>query len=516
MRFLISRIIVAIQALLFLSRPFSLFAGDGEFEVQVAPLETDNFYESQARLWLPLFQGKIAAALVFLNGTDSDARSMVSSAEWQTFASKHHVALIGCHFRGDGEPYEEADKGSGDALLKMIRELSNKISRPDLDTAPLVIIGHSAGAMFAYNFTCWRPDLVLAFISIKSGPISPTRNIRAAQVPGLFILGERDLQGRVRSIANAYLEMNVENRLWALAVEPGGGHGSSEQIRDMVHVYLEDILSLLSARFLPEENSDVYMRGVSRTLGKPDQEYQSNLQPISDATWLPGEASARLWENFVKPVSLPEFVKKGGIPENLYQNDFAHVLDFGDIDLRDKDRPLRRSFNLNYEVSPNQKVVSEDEKIHLLLMERRGPRDIVLTLEIDPDQLTPGTLHSSFRITQDSGETLAFTVLAHVIASYRATPSSLYVGVIPNGRIAEMHVLIKDDSTDGVRVVSVRSSKPEFAEAKIIEGGNLLCRFDGGQAFGNQSGHFDVTLAGKPEKRLKIPFIVWVSKKHRL
>ena len=142
-------------------------------EAAVVPRSTDNFYEARACLWLPDESAQPDGILVLLKGTDSDARNLAESEEWQRIARQRNLAILGCHFRGDGEPYEQAEGGSGAALLAMIDQLAETLEKPELARIPLHVVGHSSGAMFAYNFTCWRPDRVGSFVSVKSGPISP-------------------------------------------------------------------------------------------------------------------------------------------------------------------------------------------------------------------------------------------------------------------------------------------------------------------------------------------------------
>lgn len=495
---------------------YSAFAGFSQSDTQITPGETDNFYEACVRLCIPKSVKRIAATVVFLNGTDSDARSIVSQPEWQAFAAKNNLALVGCYFRGDGEPYESAAAGSGEALLQMVRRLSEQTKRPDLRAAQLIFIGHSSGAMFAYNFTTWKPESVLAFVSIKSGPISPSDNVEAAKIPGLFIVGEHDLEGRVRSVAKAYLSMAEGDRKWAIAMEPGGGHGSSEKIRDLTRVYIEDILSLSKLGKLPLKHDDVGEYGAALHLVNPVRSVELFNSSTPEFAWLPGRASVRMWQEFVKPISLSDFAEKGGTPDDFSHRNSPFPIDLGELDIRKSSDTLQTSFLLDFEYSENIEFIPKDNRLRFISLKKHDPLKSLVTLGIEADLLSPGTFRSSFQIKQASGETRAFSVLARVIADYRATPPSLYVGVIPRGRISEMHVSIIDDTAEEVKITSIRSSRPAFAEAKVSEDGNLQCRFDGGNAFGNQSGHFDVTLGGEPKKRLKIPFVAWVSKQPSL
>lgn len=497
-----------------LCQAISALAESGFFEVNVPPKETDNFYEARARLWIPNNASKIKinAVLVLLNGTDSDARSSVSKPEWQALAREHNLALLGCYFRGDGEPYENAAGGSGEALLRMLRIVADESRLPGLSDSPLLIIGHSAGAMFAYNFTCWRPETVLAFVSLKSGPILPAKNLKATGVPGLFIVGESDLVSRVRSTATAYLKTPGEERFWAFALEPQGGHGSSDAIRFLIRTYLEDILSLAKDKFLPGRIRNPKSRGVVRQLRDPSQLSKFTYSSVKEEAWLPGSASDSAWQKFVQAVRITEFAKDGG-KEDSRSNVSSLTLKFGKLDLRDQKESFKKSFVLNDPILQGSSFLSRDNRLSVVEVKELGPGKYILTLQILVDQLGPGFFRSSVNAISPSKGNASIPVSGQLVANYSATPSSLYVGVIPRDQVSEMQIALNYDDGKPLEVSSIRSSRPGFASARQIENGKLLCRFDGGQGLGNQSGHFDVTLVGSPKRKLKIVFIAWVSKR---
>ena len=66
-----------------------------------------------------------------------------------------------------GGGYYEADKGSGAALLESIKAFGVESKHPELEHAPLLLWGHSARGQFNYDFTCWKPDRVIAFVANK-------------------------------------------------------------------------------------------------------------------------------------------------------------------------------------------------------------------------------------------------------------------------------------------------------------------------------------------------------------
>ena len=487
--------------------PVMVLSASSVFDSSLSPSEDDNFFEASARLWIPEESSTINAIVIVLGGTDSDGRSAIEDRGWREFAKKKKLALLGCFFRGDGEPYEDAKGGSGKALVGMINDLAEKSGRFDLRDAPLIFVGHSAGAMFSYNFTCWKPDAVAAFVSIKSGPISTTENAQAFTVPGLFIVGEFDLSGRVQSTASAFLAPAVGKSRWAFALEPQGGHGSSPSIRALVFAYLSDVLSLqeTSARAGKFERF-----GIARCLENPKREIGDPTE--LGAAWLPGTRSVRVWESFVQPSDLTEFARSGGKDDQSPARVFS-PLEFGSIDISRNTDGFQKTFVVTLPPDAEGIFRSKDKRLEVIEPKPNAGRHQTVTLKLVPGGLSPGVFRSSIEFIAQDRETASFPVTARIITDYQAKPSSLYVGVIPRGSLTEMKVLLSSGTDTPLEVSSIRSSHPAFAQ--VVSGGDgvLLCRFDASKGLGNQSGYFEVMLSGIPKRQLRIPFIAWVSKK---
>ncbi len=257
----------------------------------VEPSAEDNFYEARSRIWMPEDASRLSGILVLLQGTDSDARGMVSDPGWQNFAKTEKLALMGCYFRGDGEPYEQASGGSGEALQKMIEQFSRMNGGNGLSKKPLLLAGFSAGAMYSYNFACWKPDRTLGFASIKSGPISPTSSIAALNVPGLIILGINDEPRRLKSVLEAWSESPAANRRWALAIEPESGHEWTRKCTELVQSYFSSILRVKAVQKTAEA-------GEVREISNPGKRCEARSE---SAVWLPNARFARAWSDFTLP-----------------------------------------------------------------------------------------------------------------------------------------------------------------------------------------------------------------------
>lgn len=514
-------------------------AKDIEAETSVEPAASDNFYETGCRLWVSERTEGMRGALVLLGGTDSDSRGLANDAQWRNFASQNGVALIGCYFRGDGEAYEQASLGSGNALLQMIGDLADKTNCDELKRAPLMFVGYSAGAMFAYSFMRWKPERICAIVSIKSGPISADddtaqkRSALIGDIPTLFIVGECDVPGRVRSVVGVFEKASplltpsgspqVEH-LWALAVEPDGDHGLTPADMEFARAYLEDISAANS------------VSGKGSRPINPNGSYCSLLNlsgrsPVSphdpNTVWLPGPRSLEAWKAFTKPASVKELAENGGREEP--PTFAATSLNFGEIS---KDRSPQRSiksmhleqrtplgtaiksFTVRLPSDGDWSFSSADPQISVAAT-KRSAGEYELTLTLATAKLKSGWYRSCIGAVANSQQ-VSLPVIAKIAGAISADPPSLYLGVMPRGQIVEKLVTLRPSGERPLKIRNISSTKAEFAEARIKQNDDtsvtLQCRFDGTKEMGNQSGFFDISYGDSENEEIRIPFIAWVSK----
>jgi dienelactone hydrolase len=84
--------------------------------------------------------------------------------------------------------------------------------------------GFSAGGQYNYQFACWKPERVIAFIAIKGGYYFSEPNNEALKIPALFFTGEDDLQRRIDAVDELFDRNIKDEPLWCLAHEPNSGH----------------------------------------------------------------------------------------------------------------------------------------------------------------------------------------------------------------------------------------------------------------------------------------------------
>jgi len=210
------------------------------------------------RFWRPAGPGISRGILVLVPGANGDGRAMVMEPVWQDYARRQQLALVGCYFKDhlhanmNVEEYCRAGAGSGAALLTALQQFADQAQRPEVATAPLLFWGHSAGGQFNYEFACWQPERVLAFV-VNKGGYYYTHLAPAAtrQVPGIFFIGANDAEFRVASIRGIFAVNQSAGAGWKLVIEPNTGHEEGES-REQALRFFDGVIT---ARFAQANGS---------------------------------------------------------------------------------------------------------------------------------------------------------------------------------------------------------------------------------------------------------------------
>ena len=208
-----------------------------------------NFALAMFRWWQPPSCKALQGVLVLLPGSNSDGRAEVDSPFWRKFAAQHELALVGCYFKDhphadmNAEEYCRAGDGSGQALLDAVTQLAARASQPGIASQPLLLFGHSAGGQFNYEFACWNPSRVRAFVVNKGGyyytHLAPA-GTRA--LPGIFFIGDKDAEFRIQSIQGIFAINRQAGAAWKLVIEPGVGHDTGKS-RELASEFFTSVLT---------------------------------------------------------------------------------------------------------------------------------------------------------------------------------------------------------------------------------------------------------------------------------
>ena len=224
------------------------FSGpEGTFDVEIPP--GPNFAVAAFRWWHPPEAKALRGVAVLVPGSNCDGRAEVEDPFWQDFARQHRLALVGCWFQDHPhenmniEDYARARDGSGRALLDAVDRLAKAAAHPEAAIAPLLLWGHSAGGEFNYEFACWDPARVAAFVVNKGGyyftHLAPAAT-RA--VPGIFFVGGKDEAFRIQSIQGIFAVNRQAGAAWKLIVESDAGHEPGKT-RELAVEFFAEIIS---------------------------------------------------------------------------------------------------------------------------------------------------------------------------------------------------------------------------------------------------------------------------------
>jgi poly(3-hydroxybutyrate) depolymerase len=277
--------------------------GAGELFDETVPPGA-NYDEADFRLWYPSDAASLRAIVVLMPGSNGDGRPMAEEPDWQAFATKNKLALVGGritdkpHDQSFIEEYVNVSRGSGQALLTALSTFAGRTKHPELSTAPLFLWGMSAGGEFNYEFVAWKPERVAAFVVNKGGIYYTALTSRAARnVPGILFIGGKDLPSRINTITGLFEVNRRGGALWALAEEPGASHVVGRSI-DVARILFEDVLALrcdgTTMKTLNER--DGFIGNIqTRTF----QQTGSSPAPAIATAWLPTERVARAWQAMV-------------------------------------------------------------------------------------------------------------------------------------------------------------------------------------------------------------------------
>ena len=266
----------------------------------------NNYAKALFRFWRPDDLPTVGGVAILVPGQDGDGRGMVEDAVWQRFAHSHKLALVGCYFADKPheprfiEEYAQAGKGSGQALLDALAAFAKASKHEEVATAPLLLWGHSAGGQFNYEFACWRPERVLAFVVNKGGVYYTHLASEATRrVPGIFFVGESDLEFRKISLCGVYAMNRRAHALWTLAVEPKAGHEVG-RTQEMAIAFFDVVLplrqpSLSGAALVELKEDDGWVGNLTSFETRKGRMGQDEW-----SSWLPSEPAARAWRAFVK------------------------------------------------------------------------------------------------------------------------------------------------------------------------------------------------------------------------
>lgn len=285
-------------------------------------------------IWIPPGVKSVRGVIVHQHGCgEGSCKSGLTGAfdlHWQALAKKHDCALLSPSYeqpeKADCQMWCDPRNGSGAAFQKCLVDLGAKSGHPELSKVPWALWGHSGGGHWAGGMVLTHPERV-ACAWLRSGvPLlkaNPDRSTikthtmpeAALKVPVMCNPGTKEgvtvKEGRFAGVWPANEEffnaMRGKGGLVGVAVDPLTAHECGNS-RYMAIPWLD---TCLSAR-LPK-NSGGPLNAMptdgawlAPLLGTEAVSAAKFTGDANKAVWLPNEATATKWMQFVKDTAISD------------------------------------------------------------------------------------------------------------------------------------------------------------------------------------------------------------------
>ncbi len=214
------------------------------FDAEIKPKKDDNFKIAAFRLVVPKNIKEIKSILSINPGINGDGREWWIDEHRKAFAIKNKCAILCSYFvapdrfdyneylagnQSGLKHYVSAQHGSGEAYFLALDKLLKKAKIKDGATLPIYLFGHSAGGIFNYSLTQFKPNRIAAFTVCKAAEPYPLPSEEMLKTPGIFFIGELDLKRRNGNIETIY-NYRKDDSPWILVREADKDHdmGMSE------------------------------------------------------------------------------------------------------------------------------------------------------------------------------------------------------------------------------------------------------------------------------------------------
>jgi len=231
--------------------------------------------DGRGLLWIADPSRPVRAVLIWGPGAGEAGKPAALREDLQAFAAANHVALVGM-------------EGPVDQTLRGLGEMSG---HPELERAPMLLTGHSAGGQLAYEFNASHPERVIAF-TVNKGGIYRTwqASTRARANPAVICGGEKDLERRVAAIHRLFDENRPPGAFWSVEIEEGEGHSFDRS----VPLFLLHFQHALDER-VPVGASEIRPVDQKRAWYADNATWKSGITRIFPAAGFKGDSTHLSW-----------------------------------------------------------------------------------------------------------------------------------------------------------------------------------------------------------------------------
>ena len=291
-------------------------------------------YSANYTIWIPRGLKTLRGVVVHQHGCgEGSCRSGLTGAydlHWQALAKKHDCALLAPSYeqpnKADCQMWCDPRNGSDAAFQKSLVDLGQKSEHPELPTVPWVLWGHSGGGHWAGGMVLLHPERVAAAWLRSGVPLlepNPKRpRIKhhelpdaALKVPIMCNPGTKEgVTVKIKQFAGVWPANEVffngvrgKGGLIGVAVDPLTAHECGNQ-RYFAIPWLDACLRIRLPKvngkpLKPMPTDSAWLASPTGFKAVPAAKFDGN--PLK-AAWLPNEAVARGWMQYVKNTAVTD------------------------------------------------------------------------------------------------------------------------------------------------------------------------------------------------------------------
>lgn len=282
-------------------------------------------------LWIPPTATKLRGVIVHQHGCGTGAckggETAAYDLHWQALAAKWDCALVGpSYHQKEGENCRlwcDPRNGSAKTFLRALDDIAKQSKHDELKTVPWCLWGHSGGAFWASLMQTAYPERIVA-IWFRSGTAFPywekgeiaKPEIPAAAygIPMMLNPGAKEKDDKRFSIAwtgamAMFEAYRKEGGLVGFAPDPRTAH----ECGDSRYLAIPFFDACLKLRLPAADATDAKLRIVDSMAGSIGALTGATFEPAvsfngepEQGGWLPNEAVAKAWAEYVKTGATPD------------------------------------------------------------------------------------------------------------------------------------------------------------------------------------------------------------------
>lgn len=303
------------------------FAAGSYHEVSYPPSDKPGelVFGVQYTVWIPDGVKALRGVIVHQHGCGAGAckggETAAYDLHWQALAKKWDCALLGPSFKQeDGQNCRlwcDPRNGSAKTFLRALADLAKKSGHPELESVPWCLWGHSGGGFWASLMQTLYPDQVVAvwcrsgtaFSAWEKGEIpKPTIPDAAYRIPvmcnpGAKEKGDKRFAGAWTGSMAMFAAYRAKGAPIGFAPDPRTAH----ECGDSRYLAIPFFDACLAARLPDKGAADQKLKPanlkagwLADPLGEKAVPYAEYPGKPETATWLPNEAVAKAWAEYVK------------------------------------------------------------------------------------------------------------------------------------------------------------------------------------------------------------------------